>query len=253
MQFYTKCARHAANDIIGNLGFKDFLHLPGDNGFTGVSIVVSVSHNVGQYSGTLWNLTAGQPPRSRDHVDLLQPRLDIQWYTCLCRPRYSVRFSYRNSWTHFNTLRPRQNGRHFVDSISFSCLQRYAFWFKFPWNVSPRIPFIAWRRSGDLNQWRHSLSTQICISRPSKSQIQIFAKFSIYNIHFGCDFVLHGACSYHFRCECKITERLGYRENIYRQVFNIRRTLVSNKIVDHSDVIGASPVGAAPTISSFPT
>ena len=41
---------------------------------------------------------------------------------------------------------------------------------------------------------------------------------------------------------------------IYRQVSNIiRRTLVGNKIVDHSDVVGASPVGAAPTTSSFST
>ena len=39
----------------------------------------------------------------------------------------------------------------------------------------------------------------------------------------------------------------------YRQVSNIRRTLVSNKIVDHSDVVGAAPVGAAPTTSSFST
>ena len=39
----------------------------------------------------------------------------------------------------------------------------------------------------------------------------------------------------------------------YCQVSNIRRTLVGNKIVDHSDVVGASPVGAAPTTSSFST
>ena len=31
----------------------------------------------------------------------------------------------------------------------------------------------------------------------------------------------------------------------YRQVSNIRHNLVGNKIVDHSDVVGASPVGAA--------
>ena len=37
----------------------------------------------------------------------------------------------------------------------------------------------------------------------------------------------------------------------YRQVSNIRRTLVGNKIVDHSNVVGASAVGAAPTTSSF--
>ena len=41
--------------------------------------------------------------------------------------------------------------------------------------------------------------------------------------------------------------------NNYRQVSNIRGTLVGNKIVDHSDVVGASPVGAAPTTSSFST
>ena len=37
------------------------------------------------------------------------------------------------------------------------------------------------------------------------------------------------------------------------QTFNIWCTLVGNKIVDHSDVVGASPVGAAPTTSSFST
>ena len=40
---------------------------------------------------------------------------------------------------------------------------------------------------------------------------------------------------------------------MYRQVSNISRTLLGNKIVDHSDVVGASPVGAAPTTSSFST
>ena len=39
----------------------------------------------------------------------------------------------------------------------------------------------------------------------------------------------------------------------YRQVSNIKYTLVGNKIVDHSDVVGAAPVGAAPTTSSFST
>ena len=39
----------------------------------------------------------------------------------------------------------------------------------------------------------------------------------------------------------------------YCQISNIRRTLVGNKIVDQSDVVGASPVGAAPTTSSFST
>ena len=34
---------------------------------------------------------------------------------------------------------------------------------------------------------------------------------------------------------------------------NIRHTFVGNKIVDLSDVVGASPVGAAPATSSFST
>ena len=38
-----------------------------------------------------------------------------------------------------------------------------------------------------------------------------------------------------------------------RETSNIRRTLVGNKIVNHSDVDGASTVGAAPTTSSFST
>ena len=41
--------------------------------------------------------------------------------------------------------------------------------------------------------------------------------------------------------------------NCYRQTSNVRRTLVGNKIFDHADVVGASPAGAAPTASSFPT
>ena len=41
--------------------------------------------------------------------------------------------------------------------------------------------------------------------------------------------------------------------NNYHQVSNIRGTLIGNQIVDHSDVVGASGVGPAPTTSSFST
>ena len=43
------------------------------------------------------------------------------------------------------------------------------------------------------------------------------------------------------------------KKTVYRQVSNIRRTLIGNEIVDNSDVVGASPVGAAPTTSSLST
>ena len=39
----------------------------------------------------------------------------------------------------------------------------------------------------------------------------------------------------------------------YRQTSNTSHTVVDNKITDHTDVIGTSPVGAAPSISSFST
>ena len=42
-------------------------------------------------------------------------------------------------------------------------------------------------------------------------------------------------------------------KSIYHKASNKRHTLVGNKIVDHSDVVGAAPVGAAPTTSSFST
>ena len=41
------------------------------------------------------------------------------------------------------------------------------------------------------------------------------------------------------------------RDNDYHQTSDISGTLVGNKIVDHSDVVGESPAGAAPTTSSF--
>ena len=44
-----------------------------------------------------------------------------------------------------------------------------------------------------------------------------------------------------------------YNNKTYRQVSNIRGTLIVNEIVDNSDVVGASPVGAAPTTSSLST
>ena len=40
--------------------------------------------------------------------------------------------------------------------------------------------------------------------------------------------------------------------NKYRKISTISRTLIGNKIIDHSAVVGASPVGAAPTTFSFP-
>ena len=50
-----------------------------------------------------------------------------------------------------------------------------------------------------------------------------------------------------------ICEHIVMKQETYRKTFGISRALVGNKIVDNSDVVGASPVGAAPTTSSFST
>ena len=47
--------------------------------------------------------------------------------------------------------------------------------------------------------------------------------------------------------------RNPYIEIMCHKTFSIRHILAGNKIVDHSDVVGALPVSAAPTTSSFPT
>ena len=53
----------------------------------------------------------------------------------------------------------------------------------------------------------------------------------------------------------KYTVRDSTRLENYRQISDVglSHTLVCNKIVDHLDVVWASPVGAAPTTSSFST
>ena len=53
-------------------------------------------------------------------------------------------------------------------------------------------------------------------------------------------------CWHHDMCRARLYK-------IYRKTSSISRTLAGNKTVDNSDVVGASPVGAAPTTSSFST
>ena len=50
-----------------------------------------------------------------------------------------------------------------------------------------------------------------------------------------------------------IDTKINWINQNYRTTSNIEHTLIGNKIVDHSDAAAASPVGAAPTASSFST
>ena len=81
----------------------------------------------------------------------------------------------------------------------------------------------------------------------------------IWNVNSLCDIKLiifeHLSWIDSLSISCKLVLRWMLHDltDDYRKVSNIRRTLVGDEIVDHSDVVGASPVGAAPTTSSFST
>ena len=58
---------------------------------------------------------------------------------------------------------------------------------------------------------------------------------------------------------CQLTKKatgcqpFNLSHHTYCQISNTSRTLAGNNLVDHSDVVGASPVSAAPTTSSCST
>ena len=58
---------------------------------------------------------------------------------------------------------------------------------------------------------------------------------------------------FHYNCLSGLSLYQAGLGEKYRKTSNISRTLMGNKIVDNSDVVGASPYGAAPTTSSFST
>ena len=51
----------------------------------------------------------------------------------------------------------------------------------------------------------------------------------------------------------KVKIWLPLAKKVYRQTSSISHSLVGNKFVDHSDVVGTSPVGDSPTTSSYST
>ena len=104
----------------------------------------------------------------------------------------------------FNTLRPRQNGRHFADdifkciffneNISISIKISLQFVLKGPINNIPAlVQIMAWRWSGDkpLSEPRmKSLLTHICVTRPQ--WVNPLLSFSALLILIECVFVRWG-------------------------------------------------------------
>ena len=66
-------------------------------------------------------------------------------------------------------------------------------------------------------------------------------------------FTVYFTCARNIVFEHKVNCFVDVVRMVYRKTSSISRTLVGNKIIDNSDVVGASPVGAAPTTSSFST
>ena len=87
----------------------------------------------------------------------------------------------------FNTLRPRQNGRHFADDI-FKCIfvnENVWIPIKISLKFSPNGPInnilalvqiMAWRRAGDKplsEPMMVSLPTHICVTRPQRVKVEL--------------------------------------------------------------------------------
>ena len=92
------------------------------------------------------------------------------------------------------------------------------------WSKQGRLPWSIWiMKLTEVQLNRHWISMSVAVGR------------SVGHVTWLC---------------CQLCD---WQVQIYRKTSNISRTLVGNKIVDHPDVVGASPVGAVPTTSSFST
>ena len=121
---------------------------------------------------------------------------------------------------------------------------------------------MAWRRSGNK-----PLSAPIMVSYISVTQPQWVKCFHLNNTGFQIKLYVSIFSSFlnPYTLDCYLGHILGIERECfacasngplcrsYRQVSNIRRTWVGNEVVDHSDVVGVSPVGAALTTPSFST
>ena len=87
----------------------------------------------------------------------------------------------------------------------------------------------------EQSPWRGSTDTFVPLDAPDWWQVIISQNYIVSN---------------HKKMKCTLNTS-HMPPFTYRQISNISHALVGNKIVDHSDVVGASPIGAAPTTSSF--
>ena len=122
---------------------------------------------------------------------------------------------------------------------AFSWMKIYQFRWRFHWNLFPRVQltifqhwFRQWLGAGQatshyLNQWW--LVYWRIYASLGLNELTSYERGGVNR--WQLDLLVHRICPI--------------------ATSNISRTLVCNKTVDHSDVVGPPPVGAAPTTSSF--
>ena len=83
--------------------------------------------------------------------------------------------------------------------------------------------------------------------------ILIYQRNFVLEYSANCDVNGPDAATAFVPCWIYINNASILSHNACHQTSDLSHTLVAIKIVDHSDVVGASPVGTAPTTSSFST
>ena len=151
-----------------------------------------------------------------------------------------------------NSSLPGQDGHHFTDDI-FRCIfinEKFCILIEISLKCVPKGPIdnnpalvqiMAWCRIGNKPLSEPMLTrfidTYIYVTLGGDELTKFFNGFSYWlwrtsNVLTNCILYWRAAVP-------------------YRKTSNISCTLVGNKIVDQSDAVGTSPVGAAPTTSSF--
>ena len=114
-----------------------------------------------------------------------------------------------------------------------------------------------WKSSSHGDIWWPRTESHICVhfdifSSWKKIKQKLFSLYNWTKCHAEC------LCERKFEIANQRYYSIAVNQNTLTATSTIKsliqvRTLVGNKIVDHSDVVGALPVGAAPTTSSFST
>ena len=106
-----------------------------------------------------------------------------------------------------------------------------------------------WRHRDLKSDLNNFIAMKIC--RRFHHSAVTHAKFRSENInlHLRRRYLTRSCDAAYYRAFNTLTHPiLGIGLKIYRRTSNVSRISIGNKIVDHSDAVGASPVGAAPTI-----